>query len=76
MDENLLIQTVFSPGTQLVFDNIDNASVKIYSLTGQLLDSFTLDSINPQITLPHKYGFYILHIESSLYNKVYKIQVK
>ncbi len=76
LDENLLIQTVFSPGTQLVFDNIDNASVKIYSLTGQLLDSFTLDSINPQITLPHKYGFYILHIESSLYNKVYKIQVK
>lgn len=74
--QQLLFVTKFNPNQQILFDNVIDAIVKIYSFTGLLVSEFVVDDNNVSVNAPCMSGFYLLHIQSDNYNIVSKIQVK
>lgn len=74
--ENMISATVLSAGQPILLENAGIGDVNIYTLTGQLLNSYRIDLDNNQIPAPAVGGLYILQIKTEDRNITYKIWVK
>jgi hypothetical protein len=74
--EFLISATLLDKGQPILIENFDKGLVNIYSFTGQLIDSYTINSELTEIFAPEIHGFYLLEVITSEYITVYKIYVK
>lgn len=74
--EEILPVTLFEKNQRIVIDNLDEGVVEVYTLTGQLLDTYKVGVDDKSIVAPNESGFYILRVVMSNYVMGYKIQVK
>jgi hypothetical protein len=74
--EEFLPVTLFEKNQRIVIDNLDEGVVEVYTLTGQLLDTYKVGVDDKSIVAPNESGFYILRVVMSNYVVGYKIQVK
>ena len=74
--EFLISATLLDKGQPILIENFDKGLVNVYSFTGQLIDSYTINSETSEIFAPEIQGFYLLEVITSDYITVYKIYVK
>jgi hypothetical protein len=74
-DEMLIASTLLESGANIEFVNIGYAKVGVYTITGQLLETYDVVS-NDIIKAPVMSGLYLLQIETENQTVVYKIQIK
>ena len=67
---------MLAPGADIWVQNIENADVAIYTITGQLVDTYVIDSNNNQLFAPSNAGVYVLKLTTDNKNFVYKIKVQ
>lgn len=74
--DDLLPVTMLNRGDNILFENMDNASINIYTSMGLLVGSYKVESDNIQIVAPNEIGFYIVKIETKERSFTYKIWVR
>ena len=74
--EELIQTTVLERGGLVLLDGVDDAVVNIYSFTGLLISSHSVNANNSYIVAPNEIGFYIAQIKTKDRSYVYKIWVK
>ena len=68
--------TLLNSNQTILINGLNGGYVKIYTLTGQLVNSYDVDGDMIVIPAPVKSGFYILQIQSESDLVSYKIRVK
>jgi hypothetical protein len=74
--EVLIDATIVSGGDAVLLKGIDRGIATIYSFTGTLFGSYSIDSDHQHVVVPYERGFYIVKIQTEEINYVYKIWVK
>ena len=74
--EELIQTTVLERGGLVLLNGVDDAVVNIYSFTGLLISSHSVNANNSYIVAPTDTGFYIAQIKTKDRSYVYKIWVK
>lgn len=54
--------TILRAGMPIVFDNLEKGFVKIYSISGQLINSYAIDFGSMNVYAPYEVGVYLLQI--------------
>ena len=68
--------TILDKGQIILIENLNRGYVNIYSLTGQLMDSYEITSDLEEVLAPKMSGFYLLEIMAEDKNYVHKIWVR
>ena len=74
--KEFLLITLFEKNQRIVIENLTEGMVGIYTLTGQLLDTYHITEDNIEVVAPSQSGIYILRVVSPNYSISYKIQVR
>ena len=74
--EELIQTTVLERGGIVLLNGVDDAVVNIYSFTGLLISSHSVNANNSYIVVPNEIGFYIAQIKTKDRSYVYKIWVR
>lgn len=75
-DKYFISATLLAPGADIVVQNVENATVAIYTITGQLVDTYILDSNNNRLSSPTNAGVYVLKLTTDNRSFIYKIKVQ
>ena len=75
-DNDLLDFTIFDRAQRVYLDKDFIGQIFIYSLTGQLLNTYEIDENTPYFVSPNQMGVYMVHFVSQNYNVGYKIVVR
>lgn len=68
--------TLLDKGQTILLDNVVEGEVRIYAITGQLVNSFEISDLASVLTAPYQSGIYILYVMTPNYTVSYKIQVR
>lgn len=76
-ESDFYVQTsLLNKGQRILVDNLVEGEVRIYTLTGQLVNSFDVSDSVSILTAPNQAGIYILYVMTPDYSVSYKIQVR